>query len=415
MMHFQYEEVLLTLLFLAATSFSGCSHARKASTDTWNPTTAATYLDQREVTWMKWPGAVRDHETFCVSCHTVVPYVLSRPTLRPALAEQGPSDDERQIIENVSKRVRLWNEVGPYYSNRDYDNAKVSESRGTEAVLNALILANNDARSGKLSDVTRAALKIMWDLQLTEGDSKGAWPWLRFGMEPFEASDSQYYGAALAAVAVGIAPEDYRSAPEVQGKLRLLRDYLNSNYSAQSRINQTVLLWASTKLPGLVDAERQQAIIREITAAQQPDGGWELSSLAWPQDWSLHSFIRRYMRSDWTIQSFQSDGYATGLMTYVLQEAGSSLQNSAVQRGLAWLERNQNTADGSWPSTSLSLRRNPSSNVGHFMRDAATAYAVLALSEHEQQSSNDSVRANHHHQASRNAPHTKLDVAAGGN
>jgi hypothetical protein len=43
----------------------------------------------------------------------------------------------------------------------------------------------------------------MWALQEWTGDQKGAWPWLDFGNEPFEASDSQYYGSFLAAVAIG--------------------------------------------------------------------------------------------------------------------------------------------------------------------------------------------------------------------
>jgi squalene-hopene/tetraprenyl-beta-curcumene cyclase len=409
-----YKIVSILTLCLAAASFSGCSHARNADTGNWNPKTAAVYLDQREVTWIAWPNAARDHGTFCVSCHTVVPYLLSRPTLRPALGEQGPSDDELKIVENVSKRVRLWNEVGPYYSGGKYDNAKASESRGTEAVLNAVVLASNDARTGKLSEITRSAFNNMWALQLTGGDDRGAWPWLRFGMEPWEASDSQHYGAALAAMAIGIAPEDYRSSPEIQDKLRLLRDYLNSKYAAQSPVNHAVLLWASTKWPGLVDSDRQQAIIREITSAQQSDGGWELSSLAWP-GWGVHSLLRKYLRSDWTRQDSQSDGYATGLMTYVLQEAGMSSQNPTVQRGLAWLTRNQNAADGSWPSTSLTKRRMPSSNIGHFMRDAATAYAVLALSENEQRSKNGLVPGNPPHKTSQNSSATKLDLAPGGN
>jgi squalene-hopene/tetraprenyl-beta-curcumene cyclase len=99
-------------------------------------------------------------------------------------------------------------------------------------------------------------------------------------MEPFEANDSQYYGAALAAIAAGSAPENYRSTPEIQEKLGMLRDYLNREYDKQSTINHSVLLWASTKLPGLLEADRQRSIIKEISDARQSDGGWELSALA---------------------------------------------------------------------------------------------------------------------------------------
>jgi len=297
------------------------------------------------------------------------------------MGEQGGSSEERKILDDVAKRVRLWKEIGPYYSNQGYDGAKPSESRGTEAVLNALILAINDARAGKLSDVTRSAFANMWASQLTDGDAKGAWPWLRFGMEPWEANDSQYYGAAVAAVAVGIAPENYRSSPDVQPKLDLLRNYLDSKYPSQSVINHVVLLWASSKVYGLVDSERQKSIVQEVASAQQSDGGWELSSLTWPSGWSMRSIVRRRLRSDWTWQDSESDGYATGLIIFVLQEAGISAQNTTVQRGLAWLASNQSSTDGSWPSVSLTQRRSPSSNVGHFMRDAATAYAVLALTE----------------------------------
>ena len=70
----------------------------------------------------------------------------------------------------------------------------------------------------------------MWALQKTTGDDKGAWSWLRFGNEPWEADDSQFYGASLAAVAVGVAPQDYRSAPEIRKNLELLRDYLLREY-----------------------------------------------------------------------------------------------------------------------------------------------------------------------------------------
>src|SRR6266581_3254500 len=167
----------------------------------WDQKAAAAYLDQRAGWWMEWPKSARDHETFCVSCHTAVPYALSRPALRKPLAQETPSVNERRLLDNVTKRVRLWKEVAPFYSDADRGAYKTVESRGTESVLNALILAANDAPHGKLSDDTRTALDNMWAEQQTTGNKKGAWSWLRFANEPWEADDSDYYGAALAAVA----------------------------------------------------------------------------------------------------------------------------------------------------------------------------------------------------------------------
>lgn len=329
---------------------------------------------------MGWMGAARDQNTFCVACHTSIPYVLARPALRKTLAEGGLSVNERKLVDNVTKRVELWNQIDPFYADERYGDGGIARSRGTEAVLNALILANNDAQNGHLSDVTRTAFHNMWALQQREGDGRGTWSWLQFGMEPFEAKDSPYYGASLAAVAVGTAPENYRSTPEIQDNLKMLRDYLDRNFKTQSTMNRVVLLWASTRLPGLLQSERQNSIISEVWDDQRADGGWNLSSLTFPRDWSLHSFVRERLRSDGTRQVTQSDGYATALITFTLQRAGVPNTDPRLSQGLSWLARNQNRAEGFWPSVSVNQKRNPSSNVGHFMDDAATGYAVLALS-----------------------------------
>src|SRR6266436_3137861 len=292
----------------------------------WDQKAAAAYLDQRAGWWMDWPKSARDHETFCVSCHTAVPYALSRPALRKPLAESAPSANERRLLDNVTKRVRLWKEVEPFYKDADRGAYKSVESRGTESVLNALILASNDSQNGQLSSDTRTALDNMWAEQQTNGNKKGSWSWLRFANEPWEADDSDFYGAALAAVAVGTAPGNYRANPEIQGSLKMLREYLNRESAAQTTINRVVLLWASAKVPGLLEPQQQKAIIDEVLAKPQPDGGWSLSSL-----------VGSWKRNDGTPQEAKSDGYATGLIAFALQQAGIPRENPQEKLALAWL------------------------------------------------------------------------------
>jgi squalene-hopene/tetraprenyl-beta-curcumene cyclase len=343
---------------------------------TWNPKSAAAYLDQRASWWMAWPVAKRDHATVCVSCHTAVPYLLARPGLRAALGEKAPSEGERRLLESVVKRVRLWNEVGPFYSGP----TKTPQSRGSESVLNAVILAGVDARSGKLSDDTRAAFDHMWVLQEKTGDQKGAWPWLDFGNEPFEAKESPYYGAALAAVAVGLAPDNYRATPEIQNNLKLLGDYIRRECERQPSIHQVVALWASTKWAGLLAPVQQRSIVANVLGEQRSDGGWGLSSLGWTWRGSTpRSLVNLWVRSNDIPLARKSDGYATGLIVFVLGQAGVHREDAQLQRGRTWLMRNQDPVEGLWPGYSLVNRRDTSSGTGRFMNDAATAYAALAL------------------------------------
>jgi squalene-hopene/tetraprenyl-beta-curcumene cyclase len=344
--------------------------AKSLDRSAWDPKAAAAYLDRRQAWWIDWPRAQRDHETFCVSCHTSVPYALSRAALRTVLAERDASPSEQQLLDNVTKRVRLWKEVEPFYKDADRGPYKSVESRGTESVLDALILASHDAQSGQLSNDALTAFQNMWAEQQTAGKQKGAWLWLRFKNEPWEADDSNYFGATLAGVAVGIAPMNYRATPEVQSHVTQLREYLNREFAAQTAMNHVLLLWTAAKLPGLLEPDRQKAIIAELLQKQQADGGWSLSSLS--GDWK---------RADGTPQETASDGYATGLITFALQQAGVSPEATGVKRGLAWLTANQDRTEGFWPAYSLnkSKQNHISPETAMFMNDAATSYAVLSL------------------------------------
>jgi squalene-hopene/tetraprenyl-beta-curcumene cyclase len=333
----------------------------------WDAKAAAAYLDSRAEWWSTWPNAARDKGTFCISCHTTLPYAIARPALRTMLGESGPSAAERTILNNLLTRARNWRDIEPFYPDQTRGIPKTSESRGIEAVMNAAVLSRRDAMTAHLSDDTRSALGVMWSLQMKTGPNNGAWTWLNFNYDPWESPNSPYFGASLAALAVGWAPEGYAASPDIQNNLKSLRGYFDRQHGTASILNQLMGLWASARVPGLLTDLQRRATIDATVALQQADGGWNTASLG------------TFKRVDNTANDTGSDGYATAMATLAMQEAGVPRTDPRIVKGLDWLRRNQDRATGRWPATSLNKQRDPESDAGKFMSDAATAYAVMAL------------------------------------
>lgn len=345
----------------------GQAHATADDAKGWNARAAAAYLDHEIEWWSTWPAAARDRGTFCVSCHTVAPYALGRPALAAALGEPGPSPAAKKLFDNVATRVRLWNEVAPFYPDQTRGLPKTSESRGTESVLNALVLAARDRQLGTLGGDTRAAFANMWALQMRTGDLDGAWAWLNFHYEPWESSSSPYFGAAMAALAVGTAPEGYAASADARAGLDRLRAFIAAGFDRQNLFNKLTTLLAAERLDGLVSAAAREATVRDVLGRQRPDGGWSLGTFG------------NFARVDNTPLDPDSDGYATALAVLALRHAADAAAQAARTRGLAWLAANQDPATGRWRAVSLNKQRDPASDPARFMNDAATAYAALAL------------------------------------
>jgi squalene-hopene/tetraprenyl-beta-curcumene cyclase len=295
---------------------------------------AAGFLDAVALDWTR--------KRQCGTCHTNYAYLITRPALKG-----GPSPALAEIRTFFENRVAHWD-----------DAEKAAKPRwDAEVVATASALALNDAMTtGTLHPRTRQALDRIWTLQKPDG----SWDWLKCGWPPYEHDD--YYGAVFAALGVGSAPDGYaRSEPARRG-LDRLRSYLSS-HPAPDLHHKTFLLWASTRLDGLMTPSARAEAVAQLRALQRPDGGWSLPSLG---DWT---------RRDGTPndKDAPSDGYATGLVVYVLCQAGVPADDPALRRGADWLRSHQR-ASGRWFTRSLN------NDKAHYIANAGTGFALLALS-----------------------------------
>jgi squalene-hopene/tetraprenyl-beta-curcumene cyclase len=339
----------------------------------WRADAAGRYLDERQSAWFEFDsrGEAATRST-CVSCHSVLPYLLARPALHRICRESAPPEQETKLLAQTRLRVENWSKLDSDAFGLFYDSSdeKKQQSWGTEAVFNAAILAFSDRNQERSSpsETTRQAFTNLWATQAQDGEHQGSWNWLDFKEPPWGCQEARYFGAALAAIAVGTAPGYYtpgRDAETDRG-VELQRGYLRDHFAKQNLHDQVWALWAAARLDGVLAKDEQDQVMEQALGKQRDDGGWALPSLG------------PWIRNDGTPQEADSDGYATGLILHVLQTAGVPTGDSRIAKGLAWLKANQ-TASGAWHCASVVKRRDPESHVGKFMSDAATAFAVLAL------------------------------------
>ena len=288
---------------------------------------AVTFMDSASLTWLK--------QRQCFTCHTNYAYLYARPQVD---AQVAAHDTVRKAAEElVEKR---WVEKKPRWD--------------AEVVATAAALAFNDAATtGKLAPQTRLALDKMWSVQREDG----GWKWLNCGWPPMESDD--HYGACLAALAVAVAPENYRQTPAAQAGIAKLKVYLEKN-PAPTLHHTMILLWASSAGEPFLTIEQSKAAVDKLLTLQQADGGWRLPSLG---DWK---------RDNGDEQSKDSDGYGSGFTIYVLRQAGIPADDARLQKGVKWLKEHQRES-GRWFTHSLKKESQ------HFISHAGTAFAVMAI------------------------------------
>lgn len=289
---------------------------------------AAHFLDSAALQWQK--------QRNCMTCHTNYLYLMSRPAL-------GADDEAVAVVREYAETLvaERWEEKGPRWD--------------AEVVMAGAVLAFHDDRtSGTLHPLTRRALDRMWTVQQADG----GFDWLKCDWPPMESDD--HFGATMALIGVGVAPDDYAQTPAAQAGVAKLRSYLAAN-PPPTLHHRAMIVWAGSYVDDLVSDAERTACVEALLALQQPDGGWATASLG---DWQ---------RGDDKEQDTEtSDGYGTGFVLYVLRRAGLPAEHPQIQEGVAWLKTNQRES-GRWFTRSL-YRDNH-----HFLTHAGTSMAVMAL------------------------------------
>ena len=310
-------------------------------------TRAADYIEQANLAWWK--------QKNCVACHTSGAYLLSRPALTPQLGQ--PSPEVRDFYVDALKK------------NQASERAELMRGiRPTQMAYIAGGLAEWDQHvRGSISPETNAALELMFDLQSDDGSwgNTTCWP-------PFESS--VYQGATVAAMAAATAPGwlDNLEDEALRARVDRMKQYLRDTPPPHD-YGRLLLLWTSTRLDGLLDAERQRALIEGIWNHQREDGGWSIRTFAAPEAWGGGNRAEK-LRAEPEFENPPSDGHQTGLAVLVLREAGVPSNDTRIKRGVDWLLQNQRQS-GRWWTRSLNT------DGYHFITFSGSCYPLLALSK----------------------------------
>ena len=99
---------LIAFVASATVAIGASQQAVDHGTTGFNVRAAAAYLDARAEWWAAWPNAARDRGTFCISCHTTLPYALARPSMRATLGEglaRGVSLKEQSWVQFIERSL----------------------------------------------------------------------------------------------------------------------------------------------------------------------------------------------------------------------------------------------------------------------------------------------------------------------
>ena len=152
--------------------------AAPAFCQNWNARLAEQYMDSRQKEWVAWPIA-QVSGVACVSCHSGLPYLVSRPALRQSLGEKsGPTLYEDLLVE-VMRATVFRTDAKELFGGSQGPILSI-KCMALRWYFPSVVLAMEDAPRGKLSPEGEKAFERMWSIQLKDGAGQGSLAVVRF-------------------------------------------------------------------------------------------------------------------------------------------------------------------------------------------------------------------------------------------
>jgi squalene-hopene/tetraprenyl-beta-curcumene cyclase len=314
---------------------------------------ASKYLEVGAVSWVRGRS--------CVNCHTTGPYMAEFTAWSQHFG--SPSEEvHASFVKAVPLEVQEVKEI-------DQNGHKYLPG-ATSSVWRSVGLAEWDRHiTGKLSAATEQSLRDMFARQSDNGALVSQ------GEVEIPHITTDFELSLQAARAITAAPGWLAGLKDeaLLARVEKLKQWL-ATAPPKNDFDRVLKLQLAHYLPELVPRSDRDAALVLLASKQHADGGWSTRDMSPISDWhfEMSTKVLDVINSLPDAQQPESDPYMTSLAIVLLRQSDVPVSDARVQKGLAWLKREQRES-GRWWMHSL-YRGNY-----HYITYIATVEALKAL------------------------------------
>jgi squalene-hopene/tetraprenyl-beta-curcumene cyclase len=313
---------------------------------------AVDYMEQGALSWVR--------EKSCINCHTTGPYMAERPYLN---AYYGLPNKE--VWEDFASDIPVGKKPKPTVK-----HGKEHVSGGFISVWRALGLAEWDRLvEHKLSPETEKALQDMLNRQMPNG----AFATVGEAEIPYITTDFELTVQAVRTMAVAPGWLAGQTDPAVLQQVEKMKQYMRGE-KFKNDYDRLLRLQVEPLMPDVFSDSEVAESLALLSSRQHEDGGWSLRDMSAPEDWSFNMTpeILGIFKKLPDAAKPESDPYMTAFAIVLMRELGIAKEDPRIQKGLAWLKREQRIS-GRWWMHSLYRE------TYHYITYIATAQAMKAF------------------------------------